>query len=298
MVLTLTICKIMDPKMDSGYLEPGETFDDHYPITRSLLPTELIAIMDQLLCYEMSWYQGYPLAQNLFTSHHIDYLLSQTRPEKAMPTFRQGYGGEEPDVLLEGVLKAYCVGVIKCCDIVIEMIAGQQYYEEEDFNTNTFNRKVLVDVDDDACMQLLNHAVRYLQSQKPANMQTSIRDALIIRLEMRRDLITTFLPNESILYIAKDWSRLAKQVEDVVKSHSLGKAVPDAFSAKIQRRLASTAPPRPIADVKFEEACLQLSTLYTDLEEVLRMGKIWTDDASFPLPNLMVSNVLNHRPYI
>jgi len=288
----------MDPKMDSGFLEPDETFDDHFPITGSLLPTELIAIMDQLLCYEMSWYQGYPLAQNLFTSHHIDYLLSQTRPEKAMPTLRQGYGAEEPNILLEGVLKAYCVGVIKCCDIVIEMIAGQQYYEEEDFNTNTFNRKLLVDVDDDACMQLLNHAVRYLQQQKPADIETSVRDALIIRLEMRRDLITTFLPNESILYSAKDWSRLASQVEDVVKSHGLGEPVPDAFSVKIQRRLASTVPPRPIADVKFEEACRQLSALYTDLEEILRLGKIWTDDASFPLSNLIVSGVSNLCLYV
>lgn len=275
--------------MDSGYLEPGETLDDEYAITRSLLPTELVAIMDQLLCYEMSWYQGYPLAQNLFTSHHIDYILSQSRPEKAMPTFRQGYGGDEPDVLLEGVLKAYCVGVIKCCDIVIEMIAGQQYYEEEDFNTNTFNRRLLVDVDDDACMQLLNHAVRYLRQQKSTEIEPSVRDALITRLEMRRDLITTFLPNESISYTTKNWTRLADQVEDVMKSHGLGKPVPDAFSAKIQRRLASTAPPRPIADVKFEEACRQLKTLYTDLEEVLMMGRIWTDDASFPISNLMVS---------
>lgn len=280
----------MDPKMDSGYLKPGETLDDDYPITRRLLPTEILAIMDQLLCYEISWYQGYPLAQNLFTSHHIDYLLSQTRPEKSMPTFRQGYGGEEPDVLLEGVLRAYCIGVIKCCDIVIEMVAGQQYYEEEDFNTNTFNRKLLVDVDDDACLRLLAQSVKYLQKLKPNDIDPAVRDALATRLEMRQDLITTFLPNESISYTSKDWTRLAKQVEIVLTTHDLGKPVPDAFSAKIQRRLASTAPPRAIVEVKFEEACQQLKMLCTDLEEVLRLGKIWTDDASFPLSNLMVSN--------
>jgi len=40
--------------MDSGYLEPGETMDDDYDFSRILLPVEIIGIIDQLLCHEVS----------------------------------------------------------------------------------------------------------------------------------------------------------------------------------------------------------------------------------------------------
>lgn len=44
----------MDPKMDSGYLASGETLDDDYDVLGALLPEEVIGIMDQLLCFEVS----------------------------------------------------------------------------------------------------------------------------------------------------------------------------------------------------------------------------------------------------
>jgi len=43
----------MDPKMDSGFLQPGETLEDHYDVLRDLLPEEVVGIIDQLLCYEV-----------------------------------------------------------------------------------------------------------------------------------------------------------------------------------------------------------------------------------------------------
>ena len=45
--------QIMDPKMDSGCVDPGEEFDETYDVTRSLLPEEVIGIIDQLLCHEV-----------------------------------------------------------------------------------------------------------------------------------------------------------------------------------------------------------------------------------------------------
>ena len=44
---------MMDAKMDSGYLAPGETLDDDYDVWRELLPEEVVGIMDQLLCHEV-----------------------------------------------------------------------------------------------------------------------------------------------------------------------------------------------------------------------------------------------------
>lgn len=43
----------MDQKMDSGYLAPGETMDDEYDFSHTLLPEEIIGIIDKLLCHEV-----------------------------------------------------------------------------------------------------------------------------------------------------------------------------------------------------------------------------------------------------
>ena len=52
-IMLRKVAQIMDPKMDSGYLAPGETLDDDYDVLRDLLPEEVIGIMDQMLCYEV-----------------------------------------------------------------------------------------------------------------------------------------------------------------------------------------------------------------------------------------------------
>lgn len=51
-MLTGTL-QIMDAKMDSGYLEPGEPLEDYYDVLQPLLPEELIGIMDSLLCLQV-----------------------------------------------------------------------------------------------------------------------------------------------------------------------------------------------------------------------------------------------------
>jgi N-alpha-acetyltransferase 35, NatC auxiliary subunit len=44
----------MDPKMDSGCVEEGESVDVEYDVSRALLPEEVLGLMDQLLSYEVS----------------------------------------------------------------------------------------------------------------------------------------------------------------------------------------------------------------------------------------------------
>jgi len=40
--------------MDSGFLVEGDTLYDTYDVGKPLLPEEVIGIMDQLLCHEVS----------------------------------------------------------------------------------------------------------------------------------------------------------------------------------------------------------------------------------------------------
>ena len=150
----------MDPKMDSGFLQPGETLEDDYDTLAPLLPEEIIGIMDQLLSHEMAWHTGYPLSQTLFTSVYIDKLLW---PEPKTFDQAQFYRGNLPDKsrpspLLE-VLRAYCVAQIKCCDFVIAKITGRDYFEEEDFCTHTYNRVLFVQTPMDVFLRELDAAV-------------------------------------------------------------------------------------------------------------------------------------------
>jgi N-alpha-acetyltransferase 35, NatC auxiliary subunit len=154
----------MDPKMDSGFLKPGETLEDDYDTLTPLLPDELIGIMDQLLCYEMAWHTGYPLSQTLFTSIHIDKLLW---PEPKSLEEAQFYRDsaplhKRPQVYLE-VLRAYCLALVKCCDFVIAKITSRDYVEEEDFCTQTYNRSLFAPTPIDFFQRELDVAVESIE---------------------------------------------------------------------------------------------------------------------------------------
>lgn len=54
-------------------------------------------------------------------------------------------------------------------------------------------------------------------------------------------------------------------------STSFGKACPTAFSVKLQRKLASTVPPRPIVEVSQDTAYDHLERLYRDGSDMVEV---------------------------
>lgn len=155
----------MDPKMDSGFLESGETLEDDYDTSSPLLPEEMIGIMDQLLCYEMAWHTGYPLSQTLFTSVYIDKLLSpepKTLEQSQFLPNGESAHGPAAQALLQ-VLRAYCLALIKGCDCVIAKITSRDYFEEEDFCTQTYNRVLFVSTPIDVFLRELDAAIEVME---------------------------------------------------------------------------------------------------------------------------------------
>lgn len=153
--------------MDSGLLQPGETLYDTFDVLSDLLPEEVIGIMDQLFQYEMAWHSGYPLSQSLFLCHYIDVLLW---PEPKSLEDCQFYRGQRPDAAdrpLSLVLRAYCIGLIKCCNLVNQLVLESHYFEEEDFSTQTFNRDLLSRVQESPILELLQDAIDQIRYQSP-----------------------------------------------------------------------------------------------------------------------------------
>lgn len=153
--------------MDSGFVPESEAFDTDYDVGKPLLPGEVIYIMDQLFCREMAWLRGYALFQTLFTSRHIYHLLTQPRELRALPTF-PGHAdsgqGNNDGIWLHFCLRAYCIAIITQCDMVLDSISSQQYYEEEDLNTQTYQVELLHDVPDQMSLDLLGDAISWLES--------------------------------------------------------------------------------------------------------------------------------------
>ena len=67
------------------------------------------------------------------------------------------------------------------------------------------------------------------------------------------------------------WSQMQAVWKPINKSRHLSTPVPEAFSTKIQRRLASTVPPRPIVQPSFEETDEHFQRLFRDAIDVLEV---------------------------
>ena len=140
--------KIGDAKMDSGHLEEGEDLEDDYDVSQSLPSEQVIWMMDELFCHEVSydlsnfttpwvtvgvhqvaWHMGYPLSQTLFTSLHINALLWPEPKTLADCRFTEDPSISAGNPLLHLVFRSYCLALIKACDLVRDAVTGQHFYE-------------------------------------------------------------------------------------------------------------------------------------------------------------------------
>lgn len=90
----------MDPKMDSGFLAPGESLDDDYDVLRELLPEEVIGIIDQLICFEVGIRlpSTYPCGLNLMLMIGLNrwrgIWVIHYRSRCSLPATLTGYYGQ------------------------------------------------------------------------------------------------------------------------------------------------------------------------------------------------------------
>ncbi|KAI0156424.1 Mak10-domain-containing protein [Xylariaceae sp. FL1272] len=253
---SVSALEIMDRKMDSGVLDEGESLDDEYDVTRELLPVEILGIIDQLLCLEMAWHLGYPLSQTLLTSVYVEAMMNPHPRTIDEVDFTRGPPDLADSTSLMFVLRAYCAGMLRTCAFVNDIVKEELYYEEEDFVTNTYDRYFLYDIPSNDILDLLNNAWGELLAMRDA-IGPEICANLACRIEFRikfllalEELVTRDINSESL---APLWIDMRTLVDDIEKRHELEKPVPEAFSTKLQRRLASTMPPRPMVDLSFEE---------------------------------------------
>lgn len=120
--------------MDSGCLAPGESLYEDYDVNRPLLPTEVIGIIDQLLCFEVAWHLGYPLSQTLFTSVYIEKMVQPAPQTIEEADFIKDRPAGSPRDPMHAALRAYCLGLLKACHYVNEQVKQEHSYEVHRIN--------------------------------------------------------------------------------------------------------------------------------------------------------------------
>lgn len=231
--------KIMDAKMDSGYVPPGDSFEADFDVCKDLKPTEVLWIMDELLRLEMSFHDGYPLSQNIFTSLHIFRLIHPAN--KAPYHFRfEGNPSESTLIsqhLIHTVLRAYCIAVIKCVECVLQTIQRQTYFEEEDFVTHLFGRELLPACSTQEARKLLVEAMDFVDGIPPRAPNEEewrhIAFALKHRLVVREHILFSMSGRDS------QWRPLRDKILSMDREHQEATPVPEAFSDKVTRQLAT-----------------------------------------------------------
>lgn len=79
---------------------------------------------------------GHPLSQTLFTSIYLDRLLWPVARSLEKARFiREDHNkaapkeGDDGNGLVSVVLRAYCVALVKACDLVHARVSAEYYYE-------------------------------------------------------------------------------------------------------------------------------------------------------------------------
>ncbi|KAI5358003.1 Putative alpha-acetyltransferase 35, NatC auxiliary subunit [Septoria linicola] len=245
--------EIMDPKMDSGYVEPDDSFEPEYQVdVEEPSPAETLWIMDEIMRLEVLFHEGYPLSQNVFTSLHIFKLIDPNNvyPYPMASSMRRLS-------LTQQILRVYCLAVIKSCQLLLECIQSQTFYEEEDFVTYLFGRELCPKMDEQEVVGMLSDMVSRLlrfDDGDKAVFGQDFADALSQRLEIRENFLRGLGQSPDLEQAGLLWHQLRGRIETLTESRSLARSLPAAFSFKVQRQLASSTPPRPMPEISWEEA--------------------------------------------
>lgn len=168
--------------------------------------------------------------------------------------------------------------------------------QEEDFVTHTFNRSLLESIEQDVIIELLEDTIALLSDSD--DMEPIIKKSLECRLRFRQSFLVAVEGADSRTSgePIKCWSDLATFIPDLKCSTQFGQPVPSSFSVKVQRKLASTVPPRPIVQVSQEAAFEHLERLCVNASIAIEVLK-YHDSHSLMVwhPRLRASQLIDYR---
>ncbi|CAG8812464.1 4775_t:CDS:10, partial [Gigaspora margarita] len=243
-----------------------------FELRARLKPEQVLWIMDRLFICEMTWHTGHSLSQTLFTCMYLHYVPELT-PELFLniddtsnDTLDQN--AEAPIEFVILVLKAYVMGTVKCCQLVLDEMAKGNVYEEEDFATNKYGISIYEDFPESQAIKLLDDAETWLEQYGGPwirlhgyEQNESIIHAIVSRLSLRK-------ATQSQISIAMKLLNGSQNEISVNNTQDLGVEVEGAFDPLINRKLISQTPPRPIRLLSLQESIDEMLNMFKSLNSI------------------------------
>lgn len=138
--------------------------------------------------------------------------------------------------------------------------------------SNLYHRSLLSNFEAADIESLLEDSIAYIGREELKTVE--IRTALASRLEFRKAFLLAVKPKVNLHGLDQStlWDSCLQLLPKLLGTKNLGVAVNTSFSSKIQRRLASSVPPRPIVEIGFDESYLYLNQLCQNGKEVHRVS--------------------------
>lgn len=138
--------------------------------------------------------------------------------------------------------------------------------QEEDFTNQLFNRDLLHRFAGEDISEIGAATIAALEE---SNIDNNVKQAIHVRLDFRMDVLEMLMHHADGRTPPKSlFSFLHEYLTEQQKTQSFGKPVEGAFSTKLQRRLASTVPPRPMVTVSMDEVWSFWTQMLNDCENV------------------------------
>lgn len=140
--------------------------------------------------------------------------------------------------------------------------------QEEDFVSNLYNRNLLSNFDGAQVEMLLHEAIRFTEQQ--SKLDEALRRAILARLTLRQRILKAMELDLNLVKANRIqlWKDCVDLLPEIRQTQTLGKPVKEAFSVKMQRKLASSVPPRPMVEITLEDAHAFLNNLCRDAADV------------------------------
>ena len=172
---------------------------------------------------------------------------------------------------------------------ITAVVLPDWHQQEEDFFTQLYKRSLLSVIQSDHIITLAEEvsSASKINTTIPSLQRDAIHSRINLQLEF---LIATRDALDSTSEAVKaSWQRLSTILQSARLTHHVGIPVPDAISAKIQRRLASSVPPQPVVELGFDLAMDFLSRLCKD--GVLAEGISECNDLGSTMVSLLHSRI-------
>ena len=272
-----------DPQMDSMASNEPEP-PPPAPLPDTILPADLIGVLDDVLCCEQAWYRSFPLAHSLFRLDWIHVADEISPPE----------------------LRAPLLAAVKAAAAVRAIVLRGDVSDEEDFVANIYGLNLQEGISEIDVAKMLNEVEAATQvgireakeeleqaardagtdnllqvSHVPGGVNSARLEGVLCRLRFRRAMVVTLCallkPTPKTAEVARKMISFAlTQIAPMRASLAMGTPREElsCFAGRTSRKLLGAAPQRALELMSRDEALKQTEAMLVRLKGVVGVADV------------------------